>query len=123
MAIIRDTKTRKLIASPDYNLFFDKETGFTARWGRTKDDDPQYSPFGPEILDLEISSAAENDTSANDPLHIVTNHGCLGLGCQNLCYKAQNKQVYYEVELDDGQILKFSEKEAENLAIGDEIGV
>jgi len=98
--MITDLKTKKIITSPDYNLIFDKKNGFTARWGRTEDDDPQYSPFGPEILDLEISSAAENDTSANNPLHIVTNHGCHGLGCRQFCYKKNrpNKSVHMSLD-------------------------
>jgi len=94
--MITDLRTKKVIVSPDYNLVFDKKNGFTARWGRTEDDDPQWSPFGPEILDLEISSAAENDTEANNPLHIATNHGCHGLGCRQFCYKKNrpNKSVH-----------------------------
>ena len=98
--MIVDLPNKKYITSPDYNLVFDKQTGFTARWGRTKDDDPQYSPFGPEILDLEISSAAENDTEANNPLHITTNHGCHGLGCRQFCYKKNrpNKSVHMSLD-------------------------
>jgi hypothetical protein len=98
--MITDLKTKKIIASPDYNLIFDKKNGFTARWGATEDDDPQWSPFGPEILDLEISSAAENDTSANNPLHIATNHGCHGLGCRQFCYKKNrpNKSVHMSLD-------------------------
>jgi len=94
--MIIDLKTKKFITSSKYNLIFDKRTGFTSRWGKTEDDDPQFCPFGPEILDMEISSAADNDTSANDPLHIVTDHGCHGLGCRKFCYKKNrpNKSVH-----------------------------
>jgi hypothetical protein len=46
---------RKALRSPTYNYNFDKRTGYFARWGKTHDDDPQFSPYGPEILDLEIS--------------------------------------------------------------------
>jgi len=49
-----DNQNNKIIASSDYNYAFNKETGFTARWGATPDDDPQLAPF-PELLDLEIS--------------------------------------------------------------------
>jgi len=45
----------KMIRSEDYNYNFDKKTGYFARWGKTLDDDPQFSPIGPEILDLELS--------------------------------------------------------------------
>lgn len=47
---------KKVIRSPEYNLLFDTETGFMARWGRTKDDDPEMCPWGPEIADIEIST-------------------------------------------------------------------
>lgn len=50
-----DNDKFKCIRSENYNFDFDKTTGFFARWGKTKDDDPTFSPFGPEILDLEIS--------------------------------------------------------------------
>lgn len=39
-----------------YNRSFDNKTGFMVRWGKTYDDDPDYSPVGPEILDMEIST-------------------------------------------------------------------
>ena len=40
----------------DYHHYFNRRTGLSMRWGVTKDDDPQYCPYGPEILDLEIST-------------------------------------------------------------------
>ena len=52
---IVDNDKCKKVTSPIYNSFFDKESGLFARWGRTEDEDPSWSPFGPEILDLEIS--------------------------------------------------------------------
>lgn len=55
MLKIIDSKEKKIGISPSYNFVFDKKTGYFARWGKTKDEDPSFSPFGPEILDLEIS--------------------------------------------------------------------
>lgn len=52
---IIENKKYKICKSSDYNFIFNKENGFFARWGKTKNDDPQYGP-SPEILDLEISS-------------------------------------------------------------------
>jgi len=46
----------KILASPNYNYQFDKKTGQFARWGNTHSDDPFFSPFGPEICDIEIST-------------------------------------------------------------------
>jgi len=45
----------KVVISHDYNYTFDGDTGMFHRWGATIDDDPSISPFGPEILDIEIS--------------------------------------------------------------------
>jgi len=53
---ITETSSHKTCKGSDYNFIFDKRTGMFARWGKTKSDDPQFSPIGPEILDLEISS-------------------------------------------------------------------
>ena len=46
----------KVVRSKDYNYFFNSDTGFFARWGITKEDDPSMSPYGPEIADIEIST-------------------------------------------------------------------
>ena len=50
------TKRYKVISTENYNLLFDSVTGFTARWGRTQDEDPEMCPIGPEILDVEVST-------------------------------------------------------------------
>lgn len=55
-AIIKENSNRKVLRSLEYNFTFDKKTGFFARWGKTKEEDPKFSPFGPEILDLEVST-------------------------------------------------------------------
>lgn len=46
----------KLVRSPEYNYTFDRQTGNFARWGKTLQDDPEYSERGPEILDMEVST-------------------------------------------------------------------
>lgn len=53
--LMMETDKVKTVYSNEYNSFFDKETGFFARWGATKDENPLYAPM-PEILDLEISA-------------------------------------------------------------------
>lgn len=50
-----DGATRKTVRSTHYNYSFCKKTGFFMRWGQTMEEDPQFSPVGPEILDIEIS--------------------------------------------------------------------
>ena len=49
-------KQLKYIMSDTYNYIFNMENGFFARWGKTRDDDPQFSPIGPELLDIEVST-------------------------------------------------------------------
>lgn len=52
---VKENEKFKIVESGKYNYVFNKENGVFVRWGETKDIDPQMSPFGPEILDLEIS--------------------------------------------------------------------
>ena len=56
---IIDTPSLRTIKSENYNRVFDKRTGYMRRWGKTEDakDDPTWSPFGPELLDIEITTA------------------------------------------------------------------
>jgi MoaA/NifB/PqqE/SkfB family radical SAM enzyme len=55
-AKIHDSDIRKIVKSDKYNYIFNKKSGLFIRWGEEADDDPEYSPLGPEILDVEISS-------------------------------------------------------------------
>lgn len=47
-----------IFKSDDYNYIFNMKTGRFDRWGTTLDDDPKWSKYGPEILDIEISSGS-----------------------------------------------------------------
>jgi hypothetical protein len=79
-AKILENESVKKLQSETYNYHFDKKTGFFARWGKTKEDDPDYSPFGPEIADIEISTIC---------------NGVEGVGPCKFCYKANTKQGTY----------------------------
>lgn len=48
----------KYLKSEKYNYVFNTKTGFFSRWGATQNDDPAWSPYGPEIMDIEISEGA-----------------------------------------------------------------
>jgi len=67
-----DGESVKIAVGPDYNFVFNKDTGFFARWGETVDADPEFSPIGGEILDIEITTIC---------------HGINGKLCP-FCYKA-----------------------------------
>jgi hypothetical protein len=55
----------KSFDSPNYHYVFNNRNGHFMRWGKTLEDDPDFSPYGPEILDIEISS---------------------GVGCRGQCF-------------------------------------
>jgi len=55
---ILDSKKVKMCKSSDYNFYFDKETGYFERWGKTREDDPLYAP-APEILDIEVTTKCD----------------------------------------------------------------
>lgn len=76
--LIKESKRIKILKSENYNFFFDKQTGFFMRWGKTKEEDPKYSKFGPEIADIEISTIC---------------HG-LGKPC-TFCYKSNTPKGTY----------------------------
>jgi hypothetical protein len=66
--MIKEDKNFKIIKHPDFNLIFRKEDGLTYTWGKTQDEDPDFSPLGPIIADIEISE--------------ICHEGC------KFCYKA-----------------------------------
>jgi hypothetical protein len=72
---------QKSLKSPFYNFTFDTETGHFMRWGMVMSDDPQYSPFGPEILDLEIGTICNGIPKAP---------GTPAVPCA-FCYKSNTK--------------------------------
>ena len=89
-----DNKKYKICKSSDYNFIFNKKTGFFARWGKTKEDDPIYAP-SPEMLDLEISAG-----------NIGTKEQMCKGKCQ-FCYKKNNSgtEPIYNMTFDEFKII------------------
>lgn len=73
---IKTTKTMKIVQSENYNYTFRYKDGLFMRWGKEFEDDPSYSPFGPEILDMEVSTIC---------------HGVNGVPCP-WCYKSNTSK-------------------------------
>ncbi len=69
---ILENNDHKILVSPIVNYTFDKKTGFMATWGKTKEEDPSFSPVGPFIADIEISTIC----------HGINNRPC------KFCYKS-----------------------------------
>lgn len=53
---ISENDVWKLMESDLVNYAFNKVTGLSAVWGRTKEEDPEWSPYGPLIADIEITT-------------------------------------------------------------------
>lgn len=68
----------KKFRSKDYNYNFNISNGHFMRWGATESDDPAWSPFGPEIADIEISASGKEGG------------GC-PVSCP-MCYKGNNSK-------------------------------
>jgi MoaA/NifB/PqqE/SkfB family radical SAM enzyme len=50
----------KKVRTENYNYNFDNVTGEFARWGKNFADNAEYSPIGPEIADIEITTICTN---------------------------------------------------------------
>ena len=75
---IVDNIQMKCLKSDNYNFIYDKDSGFFVRWGKTEEEDPSYSLFGPEIVDIEISTICNG----------VNNKPC------KFCYKSNSGRGY-----------------------------
>lgn len=53
--VVAEDAIMKSVRGPGYNYNFNKLNGLFQRWGDRHEDDPAFSPIGPEILDIEIS--------------------------------------------------------------------
>lgn len=60
---IAEDERLKVLTSPNYNYMFSKNNGAFIRTGKTLRDDPEWAPFGPEIIDMEISTICSNRCS------------------------------------------------------------
>lgn len=74
--VIKDSAWVKHCSGPNYNFGFYKENGFFARWGRYKKHNPSFSPIGPELLDVEITTSCDG----------INGHPCA------FCYKSNTPQ-------------------------------
>lgn len=58
-ALIVENETVKSIRSKSINFDFNKKTGFTATWGKTLKDDPDFCEYGPMIADIEVTTSCK----------------------------------------------------------------
>lgn len=121
------------VKSPAYNYAFNVTSGFFQRWGETQEDDPTWSPFGPEIMDIEISDGescpmtcafcSPKGTLVNTPNgkipieNLVSTDLVIGYDVEKNSPQIQEIEEVYSrqyngdlicIELDNGSILKLT---------------
>ena len=74
----------KGIKSENFNTIFHKDNGYTLTWGKNTGDDPQLCPFGPLLIDVEITEICK---------------GPGGVPCE-FCYKANHPHKKDYMSLD-----------------------
>ena len=57
---IKENKRWKILDSSYIHNIFNKETGLNMTWGKTKEENPDHCPFGPLILDIEVTTICKN---------------------------------------------------------------
>jgi hypothetical protein len=87
--------TVKMVRSENVNYNFNKITGYTETWGKTKDVEVIYSDIGPHILDIEISTVCD---------------GYKGSGKCSCCYKIGTENPNKNMSLETFKTIldKFS---------------
>jgi MoaA/NifB/PqqE/SkfB family radical SAM enzyme len=79
-----DRPNHKTLVSENVNYIFDKRDGFMAVFGKNGEDDPDFSPFGPFILDMEVTDICG---------------GVNGIPC-NFCYKSNTMNNMHNMSFD-----------------------
>lgn len=85
-SVYMNTRGDRFLEADDgsFHMVFSKLSGFTAKWGRTFDDDPPFNPFGNEIADIEITRACRGIRDKDG-----VRHPC------PFCYKANTEHGKY----------------------------
>lgn len=97
-----ETREEKQFRSSNYNYNFNKINGYFERWGKTKKDDPEFSSYGPEILDIEISTSLHKIPEQLKH-RVVYDGGCKG-NCP-FCYKPNGHYPTYNMTLEEFKII------------------
>ena len=73
-----------------YNEFFDKRTGYTCKFGRTPDEDPEWCQLGPDIADIEVVAGKCPKINGHNCAFCYKNNGGDVANCMTL---AQFKEL------------------------------
>lgn len=117
---IIENKTSKALVSDAVNYYFSKATGFTATWGKTKEEDAIYSPFGPLIADIEISTICHGVNGTLCPACYKTNSS-VGRNMSLETFKKLLDKFFIKkvkIELEDGNVMSFAYNDLVSLTNG-----
>lgn len=67
------TENLKILRSANVNYIFNHKTGDSIVWGKTLKEDPDYSPFGPFIADIEITTICKGINNVPCPFCYKSN--------------------------------------------------
>ncbi len=103
LKIDKDGNIIKFFRSENYNYYFNLNSGMFYRWGKKLEDDPSFSPFGPEIFDCEIST--------------ICNKGCSYCFVEGTMIETDKGKISIEQIKKGDKVKSFSEKQGiiENL--------
>jgi hypothetical protein len=85
----------KMFRSENYKYNFNLKNGNFIRWGKALEDDPEYSPFGGEIADIEISTKCNGINGKLCPMCYKSNTP----DGQNMSYETFEK-LFNKLNLD-----------------------
>lgn len=95
VVLVSDNGNRVVKAkNGDFNMMFRKSDGFTAKWGRTMDDDPTHCPWGNEIADIEITTACRGIRGIDKATGKTSVNDCDRRVC-DFCYKSNQPNGSY----------------------------
>ena len=95
VVLVSDNGNRAVQAKDgSFHMMFRKSDGFTAKWGRTMDDDPTHCPWGNEIADIEITTACRGIRSIDKATGKTSVNDCDRRVC-DFCYKSNKPNGSY----------------------------
>lgn len=77
-----------------FHMMFRKSDGFTAKWGKTIDEDPTHCPWGNEIADIEITTSCRGIRSIDKATGKTSVNDCDRRVCE-FCYKSNQPNGLY----------------------------
>lgn len=101
----------KRLTSPEVNYIFNKNNGISMVWGKDVNDDPDYSPYGPFIADIEITTICSGINNIPCPFCYKSNttkgHNMSLETFKKVFAKLPHRQEI-ELEMEDGSIIKLN---------------